>query len=45
MSSRTTLLVLALGLGAPYVALATFSGLLSKLPKSGAWLVWVERNV
>jgi len=35
--------ILALGLGFPYVALAMFSGLLTKLPKSGAWLVWVEQ--
>src|SRR3989338_1494430 len=33
--------VLALGLGLPYLILGTFSGLLSKLPKSGEWLVWV----
>jgi len=35
--------VMALGLGVPYLLLGTFSGLLSKLPKSGAWLVWFER--
>jgi thiol:disulfide interchange protein DsbD len=34
---------LAVGLGAPYVVLGTFSGLLSRLPKSGAWMVWVKR--
>ncbi|HOW87951.1 MAG TPA: cytochrome c biogenesis protein CcdA [Candidatus Omnitrophota bacterium] len=36
-------LMLALGLGSPYLVLGTFSGLLKKLPKSGAWLVWFER--
>ena len=35
--------VMALGLGFPYLVLGTYSGLLSKLPKSGAWLVWFER--
>ncbi|MFH0984638.1 MAG: cytochrome c biogenesis protein CcdA [Candidatus Omnitrophota bacterium] len=35
--------VMALGLGAPYLVLGTYSGLLSKLPKSGTWLVWFER--
>ncbi|MBI3999909.1 MAG: thioredoxin family protein [Candidatus Omnitrophica bacterium] len=35
--------VLALGLGLPYLILGTFSGLLSKLPKSGEWLVWVKK--
>ena len=35
--------VMALGLGSPYLVLGTYSGLLSKLPKSGAWLVWFER--
>lgn len=34
---------LACGLGAPYVVLGTFSGLLSRLPKSGTWMVWVKR--
>jgi len=33
---------LALGLGFPYLILATFSGLLKKIPRSGSWLVWVE---
>ena len=35
--------VMALGLGLPYLVFGTYSGLLSKLPKSGAWLVWFER--
>jgi thiol:disulfide interchange protein DsbD len=33
---------LALGLGVPYVVLGTFSGLLTRLPKSGAWMVKVK---
>ena len=35
--------VLACGLGLPYVILGTFSGLLTRLPKSGQWMVWVKR--
>ncbi len=35
--------ILSLGLGFPYLILGTFSGLLKKIPKSGAWLTWVER--
>ena len=35
--------VLACGLGMPYVVLGTFSGLLTRLPKSGQWMVWVKR--
>jgi thiol:disulfide interchange protein DsbD len=34
---------LSLGLGFPYLILATFSGMLKKIPRSGGWLVWVER--
>ena len=34
---------LASGLGLPYVVLGTFSGLLTRLPKSGLWMVWVKR--
>lgn len=34
---------LSIGLGFPYLILGTFSGLLKKIPKSGAWMVWVER--
>jgi thioredoxin:protein disulfide reductase len=33
---------LALGLGLPYVVLGTFSGLLTRLPKSGTWMVKVK---
>lgn len=35
--------VLALGLGLPYLMLGTFSSLLSRLPKSGLWMVWVKK--
>jgi thiol:disulfide interchange protein DsbD len=35
--------LLALGLGAPFVALAFFSGSLSRLPRSGGWMVWVRK--
>ncbi len=35
--------VLALGLGLPYLLIGTFSGLIKKLPRSGAWLVWVKK--
>lgn len=34
---------LSLGLGFPYLILGTFSGLLKKIPRSGVWMVWVER--
>jgi len=35
--------ILGLGLGFPYLILATFSGLLIKLPQSGMWMVWVRK--
>lgn len=35
--------IMALGLGLPYLLLGTFSSLLSKLPKSGQWMVWVKK--
>jgi thiol:disulfide interchange protein DsbD len=34
---------LSLGLGFPYLVLGTFSGMLKKIPRSGGWMVWVER--
>ena len=34
--------VLAIGLGIPFVVLAIFSGSLQRLPRSGAWMVWVR---
>ncbi len=38
-----TFFTLALGLGAPYLVLGTFSNLLQKLPRSGDWMVWVKQ--
>jgi thiol:disulfide interchange protein DsbD len=35
--------VMGLGLGVPYLILATFSGLLNKLPQSGMWMVWIRK--
>lgn len=35
--------VLSLGLGVPYLILGTFSNLLTKIPRSGAWMVWVKK--
>jgi thiol:disulfide interchange protein DsbD len=35
--------VLALGLGVPFLILGIFSGSLNKLPRSGAWMVWVRK--
>jgi len=34
---------LGLGLGLPYLALAMAAGSIKALPRSGEWLVWVER--
>ncbi len=34
---------LSLGLGFPYLVLGTFSGMIKRIPRSGAWLIWVER--
>jgi thiol:disulfide interchange protein DsbD len=35
--------VLALGLGAPYLVLGTFSNLLQRMPRSGDWMEWVKK--
>jgi thiol:disulfide interchange protein DsbD len=35
--------ILALGLGVPFLFLGVFSGSLSRLPRSGAWMVWVRK--
>ena len=35
--------VLSLGLGLPLFFLALFSGQLDKLPRSGEWMVWIEK--
>jgi len=34
---------LAMGLGFPYLLLGTFSNLISALPRSGEWMVWVKK--
>ncbi len=34
--------VLALGLGVPFLFLAIFSGSIDRMPRSGAWMVWVR---
>ncbi len=35
--------VMGLGLGLPYLFLAMFSGLFSRLPKSGMWMLWIRK--
>lgn len=35
--------VTGLGLGLPYVFLGTFTGLINRFPRGGAWLIWVKR--
>jgi thiol:disulfide interchange protein DsbD len=35
--------VLALGLGTPFLFLGMLSGSISKLPRSGQWMVWVRK--
>lgn len=35
--------ILALGLGLPFLFLALFSGAISRLPRSGSWMVWVRK--
>lgn len=39
-----TMFTLSLGLGFPYLFLATFSNLLQSLPRSGDWMVWVKHG-
>lgn len=34
--------IFSMGMGLPYLILGTYSKLLKKLPKSGAWMTWVE---
>ena len=34
--------VLALGLGTPFLVLGIFSGAITHLPRSGAWMIWVR---
>jgi thiol:disulfide interchange protein DsbD len=38
-----TFFTLSMGLGLPFLILGTFSGLLRKIPKSGVWMIWVQR--
>ncbi|MGE5247364.1 MAG: cytochrome c biogenesis protein CcdA, partial [Verrucomicrobiota bacterium] len=40
----TLLFVFALGMALPVAALGTFTGLLAGLPKSGPWLVRIQRG-
>ncbi len=40
----TAFFIFSCGLGLPYLLLGTFSGLVTKLPKAGNWLKWVERT-
>jgi thioredoxin:protein disulfide reductase len=35
--------VLALGMGIPFLVLGLFSGSIRRLPRSGAWMVWVRK--
>ncbi len=35
--------VLAVGMGIPFLVLGVFSGSIKKLPRSGAWMVWVRK--
>ncbi len=35
--------VMGLGLGLPYLILATFSSLLNRMPQSGMWMIWVKK--
>jgi thioredoxin:protein disulfide reductase len=35
--------VLALGMGVPFLILGMFSGSIRKLPRSGAWMIWVRK--
>jgi thiol:disulfide interchange protein DsbD len=39
----TAFFIFSLGMGLPYLILGTFSSLITKLPKAGGWLIWVER--
>ena len=35
--------IMGLGLGLPYLVLASFSGLVNKLPQSGMWMIWIKK--
>src|SRR5258708_21708980 len=36
----TSFFTLAMGLGAPYLVLGTFSNLIQRMPRSGEWMLW-----
>jgi thiol:disulfide interchange protein DsbD len=38
-----TMFTLSLGLGLPYLVLATFSNLLGTMPRAGEWMDWVKK--
>ncbi|MFQ5585186.1 MAG: protein-disulfide reductase DsbD family protein, partial [Calditrichia bacterium] len=35
--------VLSMGLGLPFIFLALFSGMINRIPRSGAWMEWVRK--
>ena len=35
--------IMGLGLGLPYLILASFSNLLTQMPRSGMWMVWIRK--
>jgi thiol:disulfide interchange protein DsbD len=35
--------VLAIGMGVPFIVLGFFSGNIQRLPRSGAWMIWVRK--
>ncbi len=35
--------VLAIGMGVPFIVLGFFSGSIQRLPRSGAWMIWVRK--
>ena len=39
----TSFFTLAMGLGAPYLVLGTFSNLIQRMPRSGEWMLWVKK--
>lgn len=38
-----TMLAMSIGLGAPYLVLATFSNLLGRMPRAGEWMEWIKK--
>ncbi len=43
LESAGMFFILSLGLGFPYLILGSFSDVITKIPRSGAWLLWFER--